>query len=124
MCQSDSKNHIVMGKRLNMSQGRKPKKKIGITTTIMRCPDCNLVYSNPMPVPKDIQYHYGIPPESYWSEEYFRPAESDFLREINKLKTFMNIAPGSKSLELGAGIGKHMIALGKAGFDAYGLEPS
>jgi len=29
-----------------------------------------------------------------------------------------------KSLDIGAGIGKQMIALSKSGFETYGLEPS
>jgi len=124
MCGSNTENHVVMGRRLNRSQGRKPQKKVGISTTVMRCPDCNLIYSNPMPVPKDIQAHYGIPPESYWKEHYFKPGNSDFLLEINKLKSLMNIKPGDKALDIGAGLGKSMIALEKAGFDAYGVEPS
>ena len=124
MCGSDTKNHIIMGRRLNRSQGRKPKNKIGISTTIAKCTDCNLVYSNPIPVPKDIQDHYGIPPESYWKEEYFQLNDSYFQLEITKLKTLMKIEQGNKSLDIGAGIGKSMIALERAGFDAYGIEPS
>jgi len=124
MCGSDTKNHIVMGRRLNRPQGRKPKKKIGISTTIVKCTDCNLIYSNPMPVPGNIEDHYGIPPESYWREEYFQLSDSYFQLEINKLKTLMKIEPGSKALDIGAGIGKSMIALERARFDAYGIEPS
>ncbi len=57
-------------------------------------------------------------------EHYFKPGDSDFLLEINKLKSLMNIKPGDKALDIGAGLGKSMIALEKVGFDAYGIEPS
>lgn len=124
MCGSDTKDHIVMGKRLNRSQGRNPKKKAGITTTIMKCTDCGLIYSNPMPIPNDIQDHYGLPPESYWVPEYFKISDNEFSNEISKLRTLMEIKPGSKSLDIGAGIGICMKALEHAGFDSYGVEPS
>ncbi|HRH36934.1 MAG TPA: hypothetical protein PK760_01230, partial [Flavobacteriales bacterium] len=66
MCGSPSAGHKVMGRRLNRSHGRNPKKLTGISTTVVRCSACKLVYSNPQPVPFDIQDHYGMPPESYW----------------------------------------------------------
>jgi SAM-dependent methyltransferase len=124
MCGSDAKNHIVMGRRLNGSQGRKPKSKIGITTTVMKCRECGLVYANPIPIPIDIQSHYGIPPDGYWNQQYFEPGNSDFQEEIRKLRSMMEIKPGYKSLDIGAGIGKNMKTLEEAGFDSYGLEPS
>ncbi len=124
MCGSDSQYHKVLGRRLNRSQGKKPKGKIGISTTIVKCPECNLIYSNPLPIPKNIEDHYGIPPESYWKEEYFQLSDSYFQLEINKLKTLMKIETGNKSLDIGAGIGKSMTALERAGFNSYGIEPS
>ncbi len=55
----------VLGKRLNASQGTKPSRKIGITTTVCKCNNCNLIFANPLPIPENIQDHYGVPPESY-----------------------------------------------------------
>lgn len=124
MCGSDTRGHVVMGKRLNQPQGRNPKNKMGINTTIVKCPECKLIYANPMPVPKDINDHYGVPPESYWVEDYFRLDDSYFQLEINKLKTLTEITPGKKALDIGAGIGKSMIVLERVGFDVYGIEPS
>ena len=59
MCGSLAGNHKILGKRLNQSQGKNPQKKTGITTTICKCTTCGLIYSNPQPVPLDIQDHYG-----------------------------------------------------------------
>ena len=124
MCGSDSSSHRILGKRLNQSQGRNPRSKIGITTTIMKCNCCELIFSNPQPIPQNIQDHYGVPPESYWNEEYISSQAGYFDYEINILKKIMPIQKGLKALDIGAGLGKCMIALEKAGFDAYGLEPS
>ncbi len=113
-----------MGKRLNQPQGFNPKNKIGITTTVVQCTNCGLIFSNPQPVPFNIQQHYGVPPEDYWKENYFVPSENDFKTEINTLKKILEIKQGMKSLDVGAGLGKAMLALTSAGFDAYGFEPS
>lgn len=113
-----------MGKRLNQPQGFNPNNKIGITTTIVQCNNCGLIFSNPQPIPFDIQAHYGVPPEDYWKENYFVSSENDFKTEINTLKKIMEIKQGMKSLDVGAGLGKAMLALTNEGFDAYGFEPS
>lgn len=124
MCGAPSSSHKVLGQRMNQSQGFRPRSKHGITTSILKCSQCHLIYSNPQPVPFDIHDHYGIPPESYWKPEYFTPDEQYFSHEIGRLKQFMEIRPGMKSLDIGAGLGKCMIALGNAGFDAFGFEAS
>ena len=124
MCGASKDNFTVLGKRLNSSQGKNPAKKIGITTTVCKCNNCDLIFANPLPIPEDINDHYGIPPETYWKEEYFIVSENYFKGEIEWLKRLMPVKKGMKSLDIGAGIGKQMIALKKAGFDAYGLEPS
>ncbi|MEO5603363.1 MAG: class I SAM-dependent methyltransferase [Cyclobacteriaceae bacterium] len=124
MCDSKTDTHKIIGKRLNQSQGRNPKNKVGITTTIAKCTNCGLIYSNPQPIPFDLQDHYGVPPEDYWKEDYFTVSENYFQGEIKRLKSLIEFKEGMKSLDIGAGLGKAMIALTKAGFDTYGFEPS
>jgi len=124
MCGSQSHLHTILGKRLNHSQGKNPHKKRGITTSIIKCTNCGLIYSDPQPIPFDIQDHYGVPPEEYWVDEYFVFNENYFKTEIETLKPLLDFKAGMKSLDIGAGIGKAMIALSNAGFDAYGFEPS
>lgn len=124
MCGSESAKHKVLGKRLNQSQGLRPRKKSGICTTIMKCLHCGLIFSNPQPNPFDIQDHYGKLPEDYWKDSYFKDDDSYFKGEIETLKQLIDFKPGMKSLDIGAGIGKAMKALSNAGFDAYGFEPS
>lgn len=124
MCGSDSSRHKIMGQRLNQTQGLTYWKKHGISVTVKKCRDCGLIFADPLPVPEDIQAHYGIPPESFWSEEYFTWDPAYFSTELTVLRQLMNIEQGMKSLDIGAGLGKGMLSLKEAGFDAYGMEPS
>ena len=124
MCDDNAANHKVVGQRLNKSQGLHPKSKSGISVSVKRCTNCGLIYSDPQPIPHSIQDHYGIPAESYWDKAYFAWDDSYFLPQIEKAKALINFKPGMKSLDIGSGIGKGILALSKAGFDSYGLEPS
>jgi len=124
MCHSKADTHKILGKRLNQSQGKKVKNKIGITTTVVKCTNCGLIYSNPQPIPFNLQDHYGVIPENYWTEIYFTVDENYFQNQINRLKKLIDFQEGMKSLDIGAGLGKAMIALKKAGFDTFGFEPS
>ena len=124
MCGASEDMHKVLGKRLNKSQGRNPKRRTGISTTICKCKNCGLIFSNPQPIPFDIQDHYGVPPDDYWIEEYFQVDEKYFQGEVKIVKGLLDFKQGMKSLDIGAGIGKAMIVLEKAGFDTYGFEAS
>jgi 2-polyprenyl-3-methyl-5-hydroxy-6-metoxy-1,4-benzoquinol methylase len=124
MCGADTRDHKILGDRLNQSQGLRLNKRHGICVTVMKCTTCGLIYSNPQPVPHDIQDHYGIPPENYWIPEYFIVAPSYFLNTITTAKRLLPFLPGMKALDIGAGIGKGMIAMENAGFDVYGFESS
>ncbi len=124
MCISKYEKHKILGQRLNQSQGFNPKSKIGISTSVVRCKECGLIFSNPQPVPYDIQDHYGTPPEKYWRPEYFNVDEKYFSGQIVITKRLSDFKQGMKALDIGAGLGKCMIVLQKAGYDAYGFEPS
>lgn len=124
MCGSENGAHAVMGQRQNRSQGFRPKTKTAVSTSVMKCTSCGLIYSNPQPVPYSIQDHYGVPPEEYWKPAYFNYDENYFAAEIKKAKEFIGFKAGMKALDIGAGLGKCMISLKNAGFEAYGFEPS
>lgn len=124
MCGDMTDKHEIIGQRLNKSQGMAPRKKSGISVSIKKCTKCKLIYSSPQPVPFDIQNHYGIPPENYWKPEYFNWSPDYFKTQIETVKKLLSFKPGMKALDIGAGIGKCMISLEKAGFNTYGFEPS
>jgi 2-polyprenyl-3-methyl-5-hydroxy-6-metoxy-1,4-benzoquinol methylase len=124
MCGGGIDMQRILGKRLNGQQGFNPKKKTGITTTIVQCKNCSLIYSNPLPIPNSLQDHYGKPPETYWKEKYFEVAENYFAGQLYRLEQLLPFHEGMKSLDIGAGIGKAMITLSRKGFETYGIEPS
>jgi 2-polyprenyl-3-methyl-5-hydroxy-6-metoxy-1,4-benzoquinol methylase len=124
MCGESNKNHTILGQRMNQSQGFKPKKNIGITVSIQKCTNCNLIYSNPQPIPFDIQDHYGTPPEEYWKSEYFNWSKDYFSHQINEAKSLLKFENGMSALDIGAGLGKAMLSLEHSGFNTFGLEPS
>ena len=124
MCGRPTALNKVMGIRLNQSQGLKPKIKTGIAVSVIKCKKCQLIYTNPLPIPDNIQDHYGLPPETYWQTTDFSWNEQYFAKEINKLKKILPVKPGMKALDIGAGLGRTMISLDKTGFETYGFEPS
>ena len=124
MCGDSTEKHKILGQRLNTSQGLRPKKKSGISVSVKKCNNCQLVYSSPQPIPINFQDHYGVPPEDYWIPEYFNWTPAYFADEVKKLNELMEIKKGMKSLDVGAGIGKCMLSMQSAGFDTYGFEPS
>jgi 2-polyprenyl-3-methyl-5-hydroxy-6-metoxy-1,4-benzoquinol methylase len=123
-CDSTVEKSKILGQRLNQSQGFNPKNKIGISTSVMKCKNCGLIFSNPQPVPFDIQDHYGLPPESYWKPEYFAIDKNYFGHQIKTTKKLLPFEKGMKALDVGAGLGKCMLSLEAAGYDVYGFEPS
>jgi len=125
MCGDPVGNHKLLGQRLNRTQGLTPRRKSGISVSVRQCRKCRLIYSSPQPIPFDIQDHYNVPPETYWQNaEYFEVNPSDFINQITTVKKLLPSKNGVTALDVGAGLGKCMIALENAGFDAYGFEPS
>jgi SAM-dependent methyltransferase len=124
MCGDPVSGHKVLGLRLNQSVGMHPKKRTGIAVSVMKCRNCSLIYAQPMPVPFDFHDHYGTPPEEYWKESYFKPQPGYFSKQIGVARKLLGQQEGLTALDIGAGLGKCMIALKEAGFDAWGLEPS
>ena len=122
MCNSD--DFRIMGQRLNKSQGINPKKKFGISTSIFKCNDCNLIFSNPIPKPEDIADHYDTNPEKYWNEEYFHIEKNYFKYEITVAKKLLKNKGPHLALDIGGGIGKAHVVLNKNGFDTISIEPS
>lgn len=124
MCGSHKTLHKKIGLRLNGSQGLRPHKKSGVAITVKKCTVCGLIFPDPMPIPETIVDHYNISPDKYWKEEYFIIRPDYFHWEISIIQTLIPFRKGMKSLDIGAGLGKQMLALEHAGFDAWGIEPS
>jgi SAM-dependent methyltransferase len=123
----DSKNS-VLGQRLNCRQGFSRIGLTGISVTIKRCISCGLIYANPLPIPSSISDHYHVPPEDYWSQDYFSWDSSYFERQIKDYfrlsKKDVSHARPAKALDIGCGIGKALRSLVQANIEAWGIEPS
>lgn len=129
MCGDPVTGHKVLGRRMNTSQGLAPRKKVGIATTVMKCRKCTLIYTNPQPIPGSIHQHYNESPEEYWTmgtPTYFSEVEGWYYAEqiANIKRLLANPGGGARALDIGAGFGKCMVAFERAGFEAYGIEPS
>ena len=124
MCGAPSSEFKILGRRLNCTQGYSPHKKIGVATTVMQCKKCELNFTNPQPIPFDLQDHYDMDPFTYWPAEYFKLKDDEFGAQIEHLKKIKGIKKGDKYLDIGAGLGKSMLALEKEGMDVYGIEAS
>jgi len=124
MCGDSTSSHHILGQRLNQSQGLSPKSKTGISVSIKNCRNCDLIYSQPLPIPDNILDHYGIVPEDYWTPSYFLIDKYYFSAQMRNLQKLMDVKKGMKALDIGAGLGKTIIVLNKLGFDSYGFEPS
>lgn len=121
-CGTDKIKNI--GKRLNASQGLNPHKKVGISVSVMKCKNCELVFPNPLPIPESVKDHYDVSPESYWTSDYFTSSDINRDNDLIWMNSIQKVELGSKILDIGAGIGKAMIYLEKKGYDVYGIEPS
>ncbi len=115
----------VLGRRLDAHQGLRVRSTIGVATTVMRCESCGLVYSNPRPIPQQLEQHYDREPETYWASSHFSAQPDHFGHEM---ETFSHLWDGGgrkpRALDIGAGFGRTMTALACRGFEAFGLEPS
>jgi 2-polyprenyl-3-methyl-5-hydroxy-6-metoxy-1,4-benzoquinol methylase len=124
MCGEPADRARTMGIRLNRSQGMLPRRKTGVAVSVCRCRNCGLIFSNPQPIPKSLEEHYGIPAEDYWPKESFNYNPEDFAKCITQVKKLLSFQDGMRALDIGFGLGKEVLSIAGAGFDVYGIEPS
>jgi SAM-dependent methyltransferase len=130
MCGSPDSRAQVLGQRMNCRQGLATDRLQGVSVTIKRCRKCGLIYCNPIPVPCSLDAHYGVPPESYWNEEFFSYNPIYFQEQIKAAKSHIKTDwtstqnPPPLALDIGCGVGKALKSLEAEGFIAYGIEPS
>lgn len=122
MCKSDSSNFKLLGRRMNRSQGLSPRNKVALITSIEKCKKCGLIFSNPQPIPLNIEDHYGMDPVEYWQEDYFKPNVNGNKAIIEK--AILYGGKNGKILDIGIGIGLGMKAMLDVGLDVIGVEPS
>lgn len=124
MCGSPSSGHKVIGNRKNGRQGFRPQLHSGFCVSIRQCSNCELIYPDPMPMPASLDQHYGVDVSNYWKPEYLEVDPNDLWPQLNDLKQLRSYTSTPRALDIGAGIGKHLVTLKRAGYDTWGIEPS
>ena len=129
-CGSDSRLSKVIGTRLDGNQGLTPWRKVGISTTVVKCSKCGLIYCNPLPSKKSVLDTYDLDVDEYWSRsslkfdsnpDYFSCQSKTALKFLKK--SLGTSEKKLRALDVGVGAGKGMRALMNHGFDVDGIEP-
>lgn len=113
-----------MGRRLDGHQGLAPARRPGVAVTVVRCGACGLVFPDPMPLPASVEALYGVAPAEYWPADYLQSAPGYMDGQCAIARDLLGGRAGLAALDVGAGIGKGVLALERNGFRAVGLEPS
>lgn len=95
----------------------------GVHFQIVQCSSCKLVYANPRtPRQAVVDIYEAVEDPVYLEERAAR--ELTFRRHLAKLEKFTGSGQGRRLLDIGAYIGVFVEEASKAGWDAWGLEPS
>ena len=124
MCGADERQHHLLGRRLDRSQGWRPRERVGAATSVVCCRACGLIFSNPQPIPTDLAQHYAMDPVEYFGIERVQAGPPAFQGEIRIARMLLPDVKSGSALDIGAGTGRAMAAMRDAGFDTWGLEPS
>ena len=67
--------------------------------SVKQCRDCDLIFSDPQPIPENLSDHYDLPPEEYWkglpawSQDYFARARQKLKRGGGIVHVSLDDAP-------------------------------
>ncbi len=113
-----NKNHNI-----NVDVFRCTSPDYGSHAQIVQCKHCGLVYSNPRWNDDELQKAYAHVEDNTYVEER-EGRELTFQKHLRKLEDFTGPAHGRSLLDVGAYIGVFVEVAQKAGWNAYGVEPS
>ena len=94
---------------------------LGVASIVYQCRGCELIFPNPMPIPSQVEEHYGDA-EKYFAEHDLEGKVASYhevLRSIGQLG-----ANSGRLLDIGAGRGEMLKAATARGWKAVGLEPA
>ncbi len=114
---------MVTTAELNVDVFRCTSPDYGSHAQIVECNQCNLVYANPRWSDEELQTAYSeVEDETYVEEREGR--EITFRKHLASLEKYTGAANGRSLLDVGAYVGVFVEVAGRAGWDAYGIEPS
>lgn len=97
--------------------------------SILECPQCGLLFTDPRPAPDVIGKYYQS--EDYYSHQEnnkgFIPRLYEFVKSFN-IKHKANLAisgvPQGSLLDIGCGVGDFLVHIKQQGWEVQGIEPS
>jgi SAM-dependent methyltransferase len=103
--------------------GNAHRMKLGVRCSVWRCTVCNLIFPNPMPVPrKGLGQHYDIPPEDYFYGHEQLAAARYVNMLIEEAEQLSNMK--GRLLDVGSGRGGLARAAKSRGWQVVAIEPS
>ena len=90
---------------------------------IVRCQNCGLIYANPRWSGEELAAAYAAVEDETYSQER-EGRELTFGKHLQAMEKIVGEANGRSLLDVGAYIGVFVEAAAKAGWNAYGIEPS
>ena len=113
----------IAGNGLDVSAYRCTSVGYGTHAQIVECRHCHYVYANPRWTPDElIDAYQAVEDETYAQEREGR--ELTFQRHLDHMSRYVGAGDGRKLLDVGAYIGVFVEIAQKAGWDAFGIEPS
>lgn len=103
--------------------GSAHRMKLGVRCEIWRCPGCDLIFPDPMPLPLNgLGQHYDVSPEDYFygheQDESSRIAEA-LVQQAGQILKLQG-----RMLDVGSGRGQIARAAKAAGWEVVAIEPS
>ena len=110
-------------KFLGRRGGAAHRQGVGVECEVWRCEHCELIFPNPMPVPKNgLEQHYAVDPDTYFENH---DLEQKGAFAPNMLISAESLIGGKgRLLDIGAGRGELLRAAHEQGWQATGIELS
>ena len=99
-CKSQD-HQTFWGRRASQRGGLFPWRHTSIDLPVFRCEKCALTYSNPLPIHLSMSQHYGMDPENYWPEQYFKLDPNFSPVDFQKIE---NLIPGIPKAGMSGGL--------------------
>src|SRR5688500_17983198 len=109
----------IIGKRGGIAH----REALGVEAQIWRCGKCDLLFPNPMPIPKGgLAQHYETDPNEYFVAHDEEGKSANAENMVARAEELLGCR--GRLLDVGVGRGELIAAALKRGWEADGIEPS